>query len=159
MCDACDRRAYISCPVAPWTCLQSCNSVCKLAVMQLPCMCERRTLVMLQYIHQAGMPLASGRAQGLQLCMPAAADVHLQAEAAEMRGDNKWSVKYLFDGNCPICASMKNLLQRQDNGRGNILFVDIASNSYSPAQNMVRCLDEWMHWLQGVRRGRVHWTS
>lgn len=54
-----------------------------------------------------------------------------------MRGDLAWQVKYLYDGGCPMCTSMKNLLQRQDNGRGKILFIDISDEAYSPSQNMV----------------------
>jgi predicted DCC family thiol-disulfide oxidoreductase YuxK len=36
-------------------------------------------------------------------------------------------VKYLYDGDCAMCRSLKNVLERQDNRRGLISFIDISS--------------------------------
>lgn len=75
----------------------------------------------------------------------------MQAEAAEMRGENSWQIKYLYDGDCPMCQSMKNLLERQDNGRGRIFFVNIADAHYSPSQNMGISYEEGMETIHAIR--------
>lgn len=68
-----------------------------------------------------------------------------------MRGDNTWQIKYLYDGNCPMCQSMKSLLDRQDNGRGRILFVNIADEKYNPSQNMGISYEEAMTTIHAIR--------
>ena len=50
--------------------------------------------------------------------------------------ENKnWQIKLLYDGDCPLCVREVNFLRRQDAGKGKVLFVDIADNNYSPAEN------------------------
>jgi len=44
-------------------------------------------------------------------------------------------VKYLYDGDCPMCRTLKNVLTRQDGDRGRVEFVNIADLSYDPAAN------------------------
>lgn len=41
-------------------------------------------------------------------------------------------VKYLYDGDCPMCRSLKAVLQRQDNKSGRISFIDISDPYYNP---------------------------
>jgi predicted DCC family thiol-disulfide oxidoreductase YuxK len=49
--------------------------------------------------------------------------------------DPTWKIKLLYDGECPLCLREVNFLQRQDRGRGWVAFVDIADDSYDPAEN------------------------
>lgn len=51
-------------------------------------------------------------------------------------------VKYLYDGSCSMCQSLKSVLQRQDNGRGAIIFSDISQPGYQPCKHMGIELDE-----------------
>ncbi|MEO0869450.1 MAG: DUF393 domain-containing protein [Cyanobacteria bacterium J06642_11] len=44
-----------------------------------------------------------------------------------------WKIKLLYDGDCPLCLREVNFLQKKDNGRGLINFVDIADDTYDPA--------------------------
>ncbi|MEO1591739.1 MAG: DUF393 domain-containing protein [Cyanobacteria bacterium J06632_22] len=46
-----------------------------------------------------------------------------------------WKIKLLYDGECPLCLREVNFLQRRDNGRGRVAFVDIADANYDPADN------------------------
>ncbi len=46
-----------------------------------------------------------------------------------------WTLKLLYDGDCPLCLREVNFLQRQDAGRQRVVFVDIAADDYNPAEN------------------------
>lgn len=46
-----------------------------------------------------------------------------------------WRIKLLYDGQCPLCLREVNFLQRRDNGRGLVAFVDIADDAYNPADH------------------------
>ena len=39
-------------------------------------------------------------------------------------------VKYLYDGDCAMCRSLKAVLERQDNRKGLISFIDISGVSW-----------------------------
>lgn len=41
-------------------------------------------------------------------------------------------VRYLYDGDCAMCRSLKTVLERQDNRQGHISFVDISDPYYDP---------------------------
>ncbi|KAG1675367.1 hypothetical protein FOA52_012286 [Chlamydomonas sp. UWO 241] len=76
-------------------------------------------------------------------------NLYMQKETAALSGqvtmtvvnttDGKavsWKVKYLYDGDCPMCASLMNVLKRQDNGRELIRFVNIADPEYDATSHM-----------------------
>ena len=46
-----------------------------------------------------------------------------------------WAVKYLYDGECAMCLTLKAVLERNDRER-RIRFVDIADVDYDPMANM-----------------------
>jgi predicted DCC family thiol-disulfide oxidoreductase YuxK len=46
-----------------------------------------------------------------------------------------WTIKLLYDGECPLCVREVNFLQRRDAGRGLVAFVDIARDDYTPADH------------------------
>jgi predicted DCC family thiol-disulfide oxidoreductase YuxK len=46
-----------------------------------------------------------------------------------------WQIKLLYDGACPLCLREVNFLQKRDAGRGLVAFVDIAEDSYNPAEH------------------------
>ncbi|MEL6137914.1 MAG: DUF393 domain-containing protein [Cyanobacteria bacterium J06628_6] len=46
-----------------------------------------------------------------------------------------WKIKLLYDGECPLCVREVDFLQRRDNGRGLVAFVDIADEGYDPDDN------------------------
>lgn len=47
----------------------------------------------------------------------------------------KWKYKLLYDGQCPLCQKEVAFLQKHDNQRGIICFVDISQKNYSPNDN------------------------
>lgn len=46
-----------------------------------------------------------------------------------------WSIKLLYDGDCPLCLREVNFLKQKDAGRGLVQFVDITDEHYSPEQH------------------------
>lgn len=46
-----------------------------------------------------------------------------------------WAVTYLYDGDCPACRTLKNVLSRQDGDAGRVRFVNIADPSYNEDDN------------------------
>ncbi len=41
----------------------------------------------------------------------------------------------MYDGDCSMCMALVAMLKRQDDGRGLISFVNIASMAYNPREN------------------------
>lgn len=62
-----------------------------------------------------------------------------------------WRLKYLYDGDCPMCQSLQTVLARQDNNRGLIRFVNIADPDYSPVSHMGISYDEAMETIHAIR--------
>ncbi|MBV5260144.1 DUF393 domain-containing protein [Synechococcus moorigangaii CMS01] len=50
-----------------------------------------------------------------------------------MAPTSTWKITLLYDSQCPLCLREVNFLQRQDQGRGLIRFVDITADDYNPA--------------------------
>lgn len=75
----------------------------------------------------------------------------MEEEVALLLGKGSWQIKYLFDGSCPICSSMKELLERQDKGAGRIIFVDVSAGNYRPSKNMGISVDEAMTTIHAIR--------
>jgi predicted DCC family thiol-disulfide oxidoreductase YuxK len=46
-----------------------------------------------------------------------------------------WQIKLLYDGECPLCLREVNFLQKRDDGRGLVAFVDIADDNYTPQEH------------------------
>jgi predicted DCC family thiol-disulfide oxidoreductase YuxK len=59
-----------------------------------------------------------------------------------------WQIKLLYDGECPLCLREVNFLQKQDAGRGLVVFVDIADENYNPQEHGDISFEEAM--------GRIH---
>ncbi|KDP31142.1 hypothetical protein JCGZ_11518 [Jatropha curcas] len=47
----------------------------------------------------------------------------------------KWKIKMLYDGDCPLCMREVNMLRERNKSYGTIKFVDISSEDYSPEDN------------------------
>ncbi|EPS58403.1 hypothetical protein M569_16411, partial [Genlisea aurea] len=47
----------------------------------------------------------------------------------------KWKIKMLYDGECPLCMREVNMLRRRNEDYGTIKFVDVSSDEYAPEQN------------------------
>ncbi len=62
-----------------------------------------------------------------------------------------WKVKYLYDGDCSMCQSLKMVLNRQDNGRNLIKFVNIADPEYNAANHMGIEYEEAMETIHAIR--------
>ena len=62
-----------------------------------------------------------------------------------------WQLKYLYDGDCPMCQSLMNVLRRQDNSRGLIEFVNIADDAYNPRNHMGITYEEAMTTIHALR--------
>ncbi|HAC64174.1 MAG TPA: thiol-disulfide oxidoreductase [Cyanothece sp. UBA12306] len=43
-----------------------------------------------------------------------------------------WKIKLLYDGDCPLCLREIRFLQKRDNNRGLVAFINIADDNYSP---------------------------
>ncbi|PZV03827.1 MAG: thiol-disulfide oxidoreductase [Leptolyngbya sp.] len=57
------------------------------------------------------------------------------ASSAQAPHATAWKIKLLYDGDCPLCLREVNFLRKQDNGRGLIVFADIAADDYRPEDN------------------------
>lgn len=90
-------------------------------------------------------------------------DLFLEKEIRALQGtgksasirtkDNKpvtWKIKYLYDGDCPMCLSLMTVLKRQDNNRGLIQFVNIADPDYNPRNHMGVLYDDAMETIHGI---------
>ncbi|WIA10512.1 hypothetical protein OEZ85_010701 [Tetradesmus obliquus] len=67
-----------------------------------------------------------------------------------------WAVKYLYDGDCAMCRSLKAVLERQDKRSGRISFIDISDPYYDPLANMGIEYDEAMETIHAIQPdGRV----
>lgn len=58
-----------------------------------------------------------------------------RSTATAPQSDDQWQIKLLYDGDCPLCMREVNFLQKKDAGRGLVKFVDIADDSYAPAEH------------------------
>jgi predicted DCC family thiol-disulfide oxidoreductase YuxK len=45
-----------------------------------------------------------------------------------------FAIRFLYDGECPLCAREVALLRRLDRGRGRLAFEDIAAPDFDPAR-------------------------
>ncbi|BBN11869.1 hypothetical protein MPTK1_5g15440 [Marchantia polymorpha subsp. ruderalis] len=59
-----------------------------------------------------------------------------------------WTIKMLYDGDCPLCMREVDMLRGRNKTYGTIKFVDISSDSYSPEENSDIDFEEAM--------GRIH---
>jgi len=62
-----------------------------------------------------------------------------------------WNVKYLYDGDCAMCNSLKKVLERQDGGRNRVCFVNIAEDNYNPKRHMGITYDDAMETIHAIR--------
>ncbi|KAL4426836.1 hypothetical protein ABPG77_006622 [Micractinium sp. CCAP 211/92] len=71
-------------------------------------------------------------------------------------GQPSWTIKMLYDGDCPLCMREVEMLMRRDEGKGRIAFVDIASPDYSPEQNGGITFEQAMERIHAIEAdGRV----
>ncbi|XP_031481329.1 uncharacterized protein At5g50100, chloroplastic [Nymphaea colorata] len=56
-------------------------------------------------------------------------------EKEQEKPSEKWRIKMLYDGECPLCMREVNMLKEQNERFGTIKFVDISSSNYSPEEN------------------------
>lgn len=61
-----------------------------------------------------------------------------------------WQIKLLYDGQCPLCLKEVTFLQRRDQGRGLICFVDITDDDYDPALHGGVTFEAAMERIHGV---------
>ncbi|KAM4107245.1 hypothetical protein ACJW30_04G127300 [Castanea mollissima] len=53
----------------------------------------------------------------------------------EEQSPQNWTIKMLYDGDCPLCMREVNMLRERNKDYGTIKFVDISSDEYSPEEN------------------------
>ncbi len=56
-------------------------------------------------------------------------------DSENSKNPNLWQIKLLYDSDCPLCVREVNFLRKKDAGRNKVVFVDIADDDYSPAEN------------------------
>ena len=64
--------------------------------------------------------------------------------------EQRWEIKMLYDGDCPLCMREVNMLQRRDAGIGRIEFVDIASPDYDASANAGISFEQVSFMAQGI---------
>ncbi|GIL77144.1 hypothetical protein Vretimale_3177 [Volvox reticuliferus] len=75
---------------------------------------------------------------------------------AEAAPRPSWDIRLLYDGDCPLCMKEVNFL-RGRNQAGKVLFVDIASPDYDPAQNAGVTFEQAMETIHGITAdGRIY---
>ncbi len=61
---------------------------------------------------------------------------HSRFNLMTMTSENPaWQITLLYDSDCPLCMREVNFLQRKDQGRGLVRFVDVADENYDPDAN------------------------
>jgi len=75
----------------------------------------------------------------------------VQAKAKSEEIKLPWTIKYLYDGDCAMCLSLKTVLERQDRGRGTVYYVDISSFDYDPSRNMGVTYEDAMDTIHAIR--------
>ena len=63
-----------------------------------------------------------------------------------------WQVKYLYDGDCPMCRTLRNVLSRKDGDAGRVAFVNIADRKYDPAQHAGIEYEDAMDTIHVIKR-------
>ncbi len=56
----------------------------------------------------------------------------MSSSQANAQRSSSWTLKLLYDGECPLCLREVDFLKRRDAGRGLIQFIDIAAADYNP---------------------------
>eukprot|EP00243_Klebsormidium_subtile_P011499 TRINITY_DN6547_c0_g1_i1.p1 TRINITY_DN6547_c0_g1~~TRINITY_DN6547_c0_g1_i1.p1 ORF type:complete len:277 (+),score=26.02 TRINITY_DN6547_c0_g1_i1:105-935(+) len=74
------------------------------------------------------------------------------AASAPLPVDEKWEIKMLYDGECPLCMREVDMLRNRDAGTGKINFVDIASDNYDPSENANIDFETAMGRIHGIQR-------
>ncbi|GLC37420.1 hypothetical protein PLESTB_001589300 [Pleodorina starrii] len=106
-------------------------------------------------------PLATCRiaprpARALLVRASSSASSAATASPAEAVPRPSWDIRLLYDGDCPLCLKEVNFL-RSRNQAGKVVFVDIASPEYDPAQNAGISFEQAMATIHGVTaEGRVY---
>ncbi|KAA8497049.1 Uncharacterized protein FVE85_0778 [Porphyridium purpureum] len=83
--------------------------------------------------------------------MASLAETDTKRPAVAERNDSEWKVRLLYDSECVLCMREVNFLQRRD-VNNHILFVDIASDSYSPEDNAGLSYELAMRRIHGILR-------
>lgn len=52
---------------------------------------------------------------------------------------------------CPMCTSLKNVLERQDNGRGLVRFINIADPQYDATNHMGIAYEQAMEGIHAIK--------
>ncbi len=74
---------------------------------------------------------------------------------AEMTDMDRWEIKVLYDGQCPLCRREADLLRRLDGGQCKLLLEDISSPDFD-AGRYGATMDQVMAQIHGVlRSGRL----
>ncbi|GJQ09076.1 hypothetical protein GpartN1_g867.t1 [Galdieria partita] len=68
----------------------------------------------------------------VRLCLPAETETSTRMSQSKTPS---WKYKLLYDGQCPLCRKEVAFLQKHDDSRGIICFVDISDKYYSPSDN------------------------
>ena len=74
------------------------------------------------------------------------------SEAATTVIPPTWQVKYLYDGDCPMCRTLKNVLTRQDAGAGRVAFVNIADPAFDPKSHEGIEYEDAMETIHVIKR-------
>ncbi|GMY24589.1 hypothetical protein FCV25MIE_19831 [Fagus crenata] len=65
----------------------------------------------------------------------ATADPLTPKKEDEEQSPQNWTIKMLYDGDCPLCMREVDMLGERNKHYGTIKFVNISSNDYSPEEN------------------------
>lgn len=88
----------------------------------------------------------------------ASAELDLQSRPSEGASspqgedDDKWQVKILYDGDCPLCMKEVDFLQKRNEAYNTIKFVDISADNYSPEENAGVTFEQAMGHIHGIMR-------
>ena len=66
--------------------------------------------------------------------------------------EEKWNLKYLYDGECDMCLQLVSTLKSKDGAEGRIKFVNIASLSYNPRDNDGVTYEEARETIHAIKR-------
>eukprot|EP00245_Coleochaete_scutata_P012837 TRINITY_DN5036_c0_g1_i1.p1 TRINITY_DN5036_c0_g1~~TRINITY_DN5036_c0_g1_i1.p1 ORF type:complete len:290 (-),score=55.95 TRINITY_DN5036_c0_g1_i1:483-1352(-) len=75
-----------------------------------------------------------------------------KGEADWEKESPNWTIKMLYDGDCPLCMREVDMLRERNKTYGTIAFVDIASDNYEPKDHANISFEDAMGRIHGIKR-------
>ncbi|KAG7670681.1 hypothetical protein KSW81_003237 [Nannochloris sp. 'desiccata'] len=75
---------------------------------------------------------------------------HSPSTSGRSNSGPRWNIKMLYDGECPLCLREVEMLQRRDQGKNKICFVDVAAPDYDASEHADISFEQAMERIHAV---------